>query len=362
MPSRTPPETDHQGGGAAGRTTQTMAGDRQNGQPAGRPTMTDVAAMAGVSLKTVSRVLNLEPSVSEHARTQVAEAVATLRYRRNSAARSLRSGTGVGSIGLVIADFANPFYGVIAKAVESVADRHGFVVIIASTNERPEREREVTLNMLERSVDGLILAPAAHDHRYLELPRRIGTPLVFLDSPGSYVDADAVVLDNRGGAQVAVEDLIAQGHRRIGFVGDAAAKTSFQDRLEGYRRALSAAGLPYDESLVALGPPQVERSEAAAVQMIAAPDGPTAIFADSNRNCIGVLRAVRDAPRPVAVAAFDDFELADMLSVPVSLVSFDAGELGRAAAELVFARLDGDNGPMRQIVVPTRLSHYPGHG
>lgn len=325
-----------------------------------RPTMTDVAALAGVSLKTVSRVLNLEPAVSDRARTRVAEAVATLRYRRNTAARSLRSGTGLSSVGLVIADLANPVYGIIAKAVEDVADEHGAVVIVASTEERPEREREVTLSLLDSAVDGLIIAPAAQDHRYLELPRRIGTPLVFLDSPGGYVGADAVLTDNIGGAQMAIEHLIAQGHRRIALVGDAAAKASFRDRHEGYRRALAAAALPYDESIVALGPPDPRRAEAATTQMLDAAEPPTAIFADSNRYCIGVLRAVRAADRPVAVAAFDDFELADMLSVPVSLVSFDAAELGRAAATLLFARLEGDSGPVREIVIPTHLKEYSG--
>jgi LacI family transcriptional regulator len=324
-------------------------------------TMRDVAALAGVSFKTVSRVLNLEPSVRPMTEAAVTRAVAALGYRRNSAARSLRSGAHMASIGLVIADLANPLYGIMAKAVESVADREGSVVIIASTSERPQRERAIALNMLNRPVDGLILAPAGQDHRYLQLPRRLGTPVVFLDRPGGGVEADSVVLDNAGGSQEAVEHLIAQGHRRIGYIGDGRTLPSLRNRLDGYRLALAAAEIPYDPALVVLSSSRVELAEAAAAGILRASDPPTAIFADTNRTCIGVLHAVRASGRRIAIAAFDEFELADMLSVPITLVSFDAGELGRTAAELLFARLGGDNSAAREIVLPTRLIVYPGY-
>jgi len=325
------------------------------GLRAGRPTMQDVARLAGVSPKTVSRVLNMESAVSRPLEERVEKAVATLGYRLNSTARSLRTGVDSSSIGLVIADLLNPFYAHVAKAVETVADRHGCMVVIASSGEDPKREQSLVLAMLARPVDGVIVVPAGQDHRYLEGPRRLGAAVVFVDRPPSRITADAVVLDNLGGSRLAVEHLIAQGHRRIGFVGDSATLSTLKERLTGYSEALAGAGIAYDPELVKLGSRRVELAEAAATQLLGSDDPPTAIFAENNRNCVGVIRAVWRAQRPVAVAAFDDLELADELRLPLTLVTYDAEEIGRTAAETLFARLGGDSRPPSRIVIPTRL-------
>jgi LacI family transcriptional regulator len=317
--------------------------------------MYDVAQAAGVSIKTVSRVVNMEPGVRPEMQRRVEAAIVGLGFRRNVAARSLRTGDRIGSIGLLVADLMNPFYSSVAKAVEGVAARHDAVVIIASSGENATRERELVLNLLHRPVDGMIVVPAGSDHRYLEPERRRGAQVVFLDRSGGHIEADAVVLDNFGGAKLAVDHLIRRGHKRVGFVGDSTTVRTAVERLEGYKAALADAAIPYDPELVRLGSPAVEMAETAARQLLALTNGATAIFAANNRQCVGVLRAMRASQRQVALVGFDDFELSDLLPIPVSVVAFDPAELGRAAAELLFSRMAGDTRPPQRIVIPTRL-------
>ncbi len=320
-----------------------------------RATMHDVGRAAGVSVKTVSRVVNMEPGVRPEMQRRVEDAIVSLGFRRNVAARSLRTGHRMGSIGLLVADLMNPFYSSVAKAVEGVAARHDAVIIIVSSGENANRERELLLNLLHRPVDGMIVVPAGSDHRYLEPERRRGAQIVFLDRCGGNIEADAVVLDNFGGARLAVDHLIRRGHRRIGFVGDSTTVLTAVERLDGYKAALAGAGIAYDPELVRLGSPAVELAETAARQLIDVENGATAVFAANNRQCVGVLRAIRESQRQVALVGFDDFELADLLPIPVSVISFDPAELGRAAAELLFSRMAGDARPPQRIVIPTRL-------
>jgi LacI family transcriptional regulator len=317
--------------------------------------MRDVARAAGVGLKTVSRVVNMEQGVRPEMQQRVEDAIVSLGFRRNVAARSLRTGYHIGSIGLLVADLMNPFYSSVAKAVERVAARHDAVIIIVSSGENATRERELVLNLLHRPVDGMIVVPAGSDHRYLESERRRGAQIVFLDRSGGHIEADAVVLDNFGGAKLAVDHLIRRGHKRVGFVGDSTTVQTAVERLEGYKAALAAAAIPYDPALVRLGSPAVELAETAARQLLALENRATAIFAANNRQCVGVLRAMRASQRQVALVGFDDFELSDLLPIPVSVVAFDPAELGRAAAELLFSRMAGDTRPPQRIVIPTRL-------
>ena len=317
--------------------------------------MRDVASAAGVSLKTVSRVVNGEPRVDARTAARVRQAIAALGYRPNDVARSLRRGVRLALIGLLIEDLANPFYAIVAKAVEEVARRCDHAVIMGSSGEDPERERELVGDLLERGVDGLLIVPAEADDVLGAPHLRLGTRAVFLDRAPVGIDADAVVLDNTRGAREGVEHLIAHGHRRIGFVGDPLRIRTCQERLEGYRQALDGARLPYDGALVRLGTYRVDLAEAATRQLLSLADPPTAIFAQNNRNAIGVLRATRDLGAEIAFVGFDDFELADMLPMPVTVVSHDPAEMARAGAELLFARLAGDSRPPQRIVIPTRL-------
>jgi LacI family transcriptional regulator len=323
-----------------------------------RPTMRDVAREAGVSLKTVSRVVNGEPGVGADTAARVTAAIEALGYRRNEIARSLRPGQASATVGLVIGDVGNPFYSTIARAVEEVARRYRHLLITASSEDDPEREREVVQALTRHRVDGLLIVPAGGggEQLYLQAEFRLGTPLVFVDRPPVGVEADTILIDNVGGARLAVEHLLAHGHRRIGVVGDAPSFSTVQERLEGYRQALAAAAIPFDESLVRLSPHDTAEAESVAGALLSGRDHVTAIFATNNRMSIGVLRALRTHRRsPVALVGFDDFELADMLWTPVTVVRHDTAEMGRLAAERLFARLAGDDSPPKRLVLPTVL-------
>jgi LacI family transcriptional regulator len=320
-----------------------------------RPTMRDVADLAGVSLKTVSRVFNHEPNVRPPMRGRVENAAASLGFRPNIVAKNLRTGRQTSRVGLVIADLLNPFYAAIATAVEAVANRHSATLIISSSGEEIAREQRIVTDLLEGHVDGLIVVPTGGDHSYLAPQRRLGVHVVFVDRPAIGIEADAVVLDNLRGARRATRHLLDLGHRRIGFVGDSELLTTTQERLAGYRIALGEASVDFDPALVRFGAPRTELAEIAALQLLAADDPPTAIFAENNRTCIGVVRALRSVDRMIALVGFDDFELADLLAAPVTVVGYDPGELGRAGAELLFARMGGDVRPPQRIVIPTRL-------
>ncbi|WP_262704599.1 MULTISPECIES: LacI family DNA-binding transcriptional regulator [Streptomyces] len=322
-----------------------------------RPTMKDVAARAGVGLKTVSRVVNGEPGVTPDTERRVQEAITALGFRRNDSARILRKGR-TASIGLVLEDLADPFYGPLSRAVEEVARAHGALLINGSSAEDPEREQELVLALCARRVDGLVIIPAGHDHRYLAPEMAAGIATVFVDRPAGRIDADAVLADSFGGSHDAVAHLIAHGHRRIGFLGDLPGIHTAAERLRGYHAAMSEAGLPIHDAWVSLGPTDPERVRAAATAMLDATEPVTALFAGNNRVTVTVVRVLAERPAPatpVALIGFDDFELADLLSPGITVIAQDSAQLGRTAADLLFRRLDGAGGDPRRLVLPTRL-------
>ena len=303
--------------------------------------MRDVATTAAVSVKTVSRVVNGEPGVSDKTAARVDAAIAKLGFTRNDIASSLRSGR-AGALGLVIEDVANPFYSAIARAVEDAAHARGHILITGSCEEDPKRERQLVLRLLRRLVDALLIVPAGSDHRYLLPELGAEVPIVFLDRPPRDVDTDTVLLDNVGGARAGVEHLLRQGHERIAFVGDSPELFTAGERLSGYRAALGDAGLEPREELIRTGSHDAAHAERIVRALLELPPErrPTALFTSNNRNTIGALRALRDAPRPLALVGFDDFELADMLPTPVTVVRHAPEEMGRIGAELAYARLD----------------------
>jgi LacI family transcriptional regulator len=317
--------------------------------------MTDVAAAAGVSLKTVSRVVNGEPGVNEATAARVREAIEQLGFRRNYVARALRRGQRFRLLGLVIEDVANPFYGAIARGVEEVTREGGWPVITGSSDENPERERELALLFCERRVDGLLVVPAGDDHHYLLPELQAGLQVVFIDRPPGNIDADAVLLDNAGGARAATEHLLRRGHRRIGMVVDEMAIFTQRERWRGFCDALADAGQTIDDTLVRFGVHDTAAAEEIAGELLSLASPPTAIFAANNRITTGVLRALADHGADVEVVGFDDLELAELLARPPSTVSYDPADLGREAAGLLVGRLEGDVRPPQRVLLPTQL-------
>jgi LacI family transcriptional regulator len=299
--------------------------------------------------------VNGEPGVRGATAERVQATIAELGFRRNDVARALRSGQVSRTLGLVIEDMANPFYSGIMRGVEQVAREHDLLLIAGSSDETAEREQELVLALCERRVDGLIVVPAADDHTYLLPEIRLGVRVVFLDRPPCGIEADTVLVDNEGGAVAATEHLLAQGHRRIAMVGDTPTLFTASERLAGYRRALETRGLALDERLVRLGLHDADAALRATAELLALPDPPTAIFAGNNRITIGAVRAIAAAGRPVALVGFDDFELAELLPVPVTVVATSPLELGRCAAELLIERLQGSDRAPRRVVLPTTL-------
>jgi LacI family transcriptional regulator, galactose operon repressor len=319
--------------------------------------MSDVARLAGVSIKTVSRVVNDEPGVHQDTAERVLAAIERLGFRRNIGALNLRRGSSTGTIGLVLEDVANPFYSGLTRAVEEVARQFGRQVLTGSSDEDAGRERELSLEFCARRVDGLIVVPAGLQHGYLVPEIRSGTPVVFVDRPPGDVVADTVLVDNVEGTVAAVAHLAAHGHRRIAFLGDAPNIFTAGERLRGFREGCVKAGIRFDERFVAMGPHTAAGAATTLRRMLGGRAGATALITGNNRITVHVLRALATVPVPSrpALIGFDDFELADLLDPPVSVVAIDAGALGKAAAELLFARLDGDTSPPRRIVLPVRL-------
>jgi LacI family transcriptional regulator, galactose operon repressor len=327
-------------------------------EPKRRPTMLDVAALAGVALKTVSRVVNSEPGVSPELEARVRRAIEQLNYQRDANAATLRRlGRKTQTIGLVLEDVSNPFSSELHRAVEDAARERGVLVFAGSCDEVPDRERELIGSFRERRVDGIIVVPASQDHTYLYEERRAGTALVFVDRPASHLDADSVVSDNLGGAMQAVAHLLEYGHRRIGFLGDLLSISTARERLRGYTQALEAARIPRDEELIRTELRDPEVAARAIDEMLARPEPPTAIFTGQNLLTIGGVHALREAgrEREIALIGFDDISLADMLDPAISVVAQDPQALGRAAADQLFRRLDGDTGAAVHQVIPVTL-------
>ncbi len=323
-----------------------------------RATMRDVAALAGVSFKTVSRVINGEPGVSEALVRRVHDAVERLEFRPNLAASNLRRADGkTATIGLLLENVSNPFSAAIHRAIEEQARPRGVAVLAASLDEDPARERELVRAFVARRVDGLVMVPAGRDHGYLVNELRTGLSLVCVDRPPAFLDTDVVVADNRNGAASAVHHLLAAGHRRIAYLGDLRTIHTADERHIGYVAALAAAGIEVDPAIVVHDLHSSELAEAAATRVLAAPDAPTAIFASQNLVAIGVVRALRamGRQRDVALVAFDDVPLADLLEPGLTVVAQDVAEIGRLAAQQLFRRLDGDRDPTVRLVVPTRI-------
>jgi LacI family transcriptional regulator len=316
--------------------------------------MKDVAAYAGVGLKTVSRVVNGEPGVRPGTAGRVQAAIEQLGFRRNDSARLLRTGQ-TASIGLILEDIGDPFYSGLARAVEDVARSHGSLLFIGSSDEDAARERELALALCARRVDGLVVIPAAEDHTYLIQEITAGTAMVFVDRPARRIEADAVLSDNAGGARQGVAHLIRAGHQRIGFIGDSPRIFTAMQRLHGYREAMAQAGLRVADSWVVMARPSAAGIRDALRRMLAGQAPVTALFCGNNRISVHVLRELDTFGARPALLGFDDFELAAVLSPGITVVAQDVTELGRVAGELLLRRIAGEAGPARRIEIPTRL-------
>ncbi|QDZ15641.1 LacI family transcriptional regulator [Humibacter ginsenosidimutans] len=317
--------------------------------------MNDVAREVGVSAKTVSRVVNDDAHVSPATAARINDAIERLGFRRNESARLLRQGT-ASTIGLLLEDVSDPFYGALTRAVEESVLAHDHQLLVSSSAEDAHRADRLIAAFVSRGVGGLILAPATGlDEKLLADERAKNCPVVAFDRPLEELDVDTVLADNRGGTIAGVRHLIERGHRRIAFFGDADSVYTARERRAGYRDALADAGIPFDPELVLMLQPD-ERAGTEALGMLAASaDPPTAVFAGNNRWSVQLLRALVRHPIGLAYVGFDDFELADVVQPGVTVVTQDPAAMGRVAADLLFRRIDGDDGPAQRVQLSTAL-------
>jgi LacI family transcriptional regulator len=317
--------------------------------------MIDVARHAGVSLKTVSRVVNQEPRVAPHLVDRVMTAVSELGFRRNHIAATLRSNEVSGTIGLLIEEIANPFYAAIAGAAAEIAAAKDTLLLTVSSEEDPEREKSMLLTLCQRRVDGLLVVPAGSDHSYLRREVQMGMPIVFLDRPAGQLLVDTVLIDNQGGSSAALQRLLDAGHRRIAILLNSPAIYTMQQRLLGAQAALSAAGVGFDQSLVRYDIKAPGDAATAVRTMLESPNPPTAFFCLNNRITVGALEELWRQRINADLVGFDDFESARLMPRPFTVVAHDPWQLARVGAEQLFRRIAGDRSPALTQMLPTTL-------
>ena len=321
--------------------------------------MIDVAKLAGVSIMTVSRVLNAHPSVSDNVRSKVLAAVAQLQYQPNDLARSLRERRSR-QIGILIPNLYDPFFAACAHAVSTVAKQHAYSVILSTSNEDPKAELDEASRMVRRNIEGLVVIPARISGRVrsaLLSPQFDGLPIVALDRPIDKSRFDRLLVQNEQGSRIAVEHLIALGHKRIAFLGLSAELYTMRMRQRGYRRTMEDAGLtPHVTELS----DRLEDTRLALRTLLAGKKRPGAVFCANNLLTRHVLHSMQvlglHPPDPVALVGFDDFDTADLLRPGITTVRQPVEDLGRTAAEMLFERISGVRGavdrPAREVTLP----------
>jgi LacI family transcriptional regulator len=326
--------------------------------------MRDVADRAGVSFKTVSRVVNGEGGVSPDLVDRVESAVEALGYRPDDRARHLRQGgTTTGAIGFILVDVANPFFSSILRGIEEVARSRDYLVLAGSTDGLDEREHQLVEAFIARRVDGLIVVPSGPSVGALKTEIERGTPVVFLDLEPDDLTVDLVRSDHRGGAVIATQHLLAHGHTDIAFIGDDPTIFSAGARLDGYLEAMTAAGHRPPARRIITGRHSSETWRTVIADHLRRPAPPTAIFTAQNFITVGAAHALHDLGQHHTVAhiGFDDIELGDIVDPPISVVPQQPLELGRRAAERIFRRIDGDRGaPTRDILTSPVIARGSG--
>ncbi|MDG9716741.1 LacI family DNA-binding transcriptional regulator [Streptomyces sp. DH24] len=316
----------------------------------------DVAAAAGLSVATVSRVLNDHPSVSADARTRVLAAVETLGYRPNAVARSLRTDQ-TRTLGLVISDVLNPYFTALARSVEEEARSLGYSVIIGNADERPDLQDHHVRTLLDRRIDGLLVSPTDGGSPLMLDAARAGTPMVFVDRWIPGVDVPVVRSDGRAAVRDLVAHLHGLGHRRLAIIAGPAATTTGRERVEAFREALGAYGLDLPAGYVGQGDFQTESGRRVTEGFLALPEPPEVVFAADNLMALGALDAIRArgmrVPDDIGLAAFDDIPWFVHTDPPVTAISQPTGELGRAAVRALVDRVEGRAGA--SVTLPARL-------
>ena len=337
---------------------------RDSTRPGRPPTIIDVAREADVGIMSVSRVINDHPSVKGSTRTKVLRAIARTGYLPNDAARMLKGRAGR-TIGLVVPDLSD-FFASCFHAVQSVAAGHNYQTLVVATGRSVAVEERQLESIQNHRVAGLLIVTCGSDGKRLQMLERSGIQVMALDRPAPRIQADAVLVENREGAERGVRHLIEHGHKRIACVGFDSGSYTVRERIEGYKSAMHSAGL---QTILATGVESYDAMSALVARWKAAPlssrTRPTAVFTLKRNASIELIRALHAhrlrVPAEIAHVGFDDFELAEVLGTPLTVIRQDPWELARAAAELLFRRIDAhrdkDSVGVRtsKVLFPTEL-------
>jgi len=325
-----------------------------------QPTIRDVAKLARVGLMTVSRVINNNPNVRPVTLKKVNAAIAELGYQKNEAARLLK-GQRAMLIGLIVPDLSDGFFAACAHTVQHLARAYGYMTLVAASERDSALEIQQAELMASRKVSGLLVVTSTSggDERLQNL-QKTGVVIVAFDRPLVGVQTDAVVVENRAGAEQAVRHLIQHGHRRIACVGYDEDVYTVRERLEGYDRCMHAAGL---KPMLALGIGTLEATRAWLRTALASEEKPTAIFSMNHRSSIFLLQALAEAgvaiPQDMAIIGFDDFDLAGIVTPPLTAVAQFPVELAKRAMALLMERIAdkrrGAEYAPAKIVLPVTL-------
>lgn len=322
-------------------------------------TLKDVAAAANVSRATAARALNSYGYVGDETALRVIEAADALGYRANRVAQALRSGQ-LPIVGYLPGDIQNPFFARIAHDLEVELRKHGHNLLIASSEEDVEQERELLESLRSLSVRGFILAPtSATDNKHILQLVREGAPIVLIDRVAENVRCDSVLVDNEGGAREVVDYLVTNGHRRIALLRDDSRIFTAQERLAGYQNSLQAHGIELDESLIGVSRSTVEQAIEATIRLFTRRNRPTALFTVDSLMTQGALLALRSMglsiPQDVSLVGFDDFDLATFTDPQITVMAQPIAEIGPLAAQMLLERLAGKKAAPRLKRFPTRL-------
>jgi len=322
-------------------------------------TVKDVAKAAGVSTATVSRVINDDPRISEDTRKRVLDCIKRLDYKINNIARSLKTNRTY-TIGFISPELSNDFFMGIAKGVEDELRKQGYSIIICNSNESAEEEEDRIKLLYEKCVDGVIIIPATGEGKHYKQLKDVNVPVVLADRLVDNFDTDAVLVDNINGSYAAIEYLINQGQRRIGFIGGDLRITPARERFEGYKRALADYRIPLEPSIVKFGNFHVRDGYCLMEELMKIDNPPSYIFISNYYMHVGATKYLieqgNSLKHSVAIASFDDMELSSILGFCKIRVGQPMMEIGSKAAQLLLARINHEESPFPQIIrLKTRL-------
>ncbi len=322
------------------------------------PTMRDVARHAGVSIATVSHVINETRPVSEELRRRVLHSMEALGYQPNAIARALRNKHS-NTLGLIVPDGRNPFFAEIAQGIEEVSLEHGYSLILCDSNNDLGQVLVHTKHLSAKQVDGIIFTTGGDDFEDVASLVEEETAVLVIDMDAGRCAADAILFDNFEGGRLATEHLLALGHRRIGCITGPSRQSLRREREAGYRHALQEAGIVPDPALIREGDFQPASGYRHALALLRHPEPPSAIFACNDLMAMGVLRAARESgvrvPAELSVIGFDDIYLAAYTSPTLSTVRLPKREMGRLAAHMLLERIHNPARPRAQRIVELEL-------